>query len=303
MGSPNFKFRGSCIKFSEPGILLKLDMKTLGFGSRFSVSRWWHSMSWTFFVWRNNFFLTTFWSIWFLVRNTLYVYWKQLQMWQDYFPRTLLHRRNSPCTFRRREIFEQFLFGGLGDYTLPETNSSHLGPPGLVQISFLLKSGQQKAYFQWQTCCQFQGVYILEAVLLKFTSWTNRLESIDLGGESLQNDPTVDGSEVRLVTWDVQNLANNGIDYQPQLVNAGFLNHQQYFSQFYNHFGLGFKYHSYIFRHQSFRHLQIREVVEEEGGNGGCQVDGIPITIHLRGLKIWWKFATLSFVTLLRGGS
>ena len=34
--------------------------------------------------------------------------------------------------------FEQFLFCGLGDYTLPETNSSHLGPPGLVQISFLL---------------------------------------------------------------------------------------------------------------------------------------------------------------------
>jgi len=24
------------------------------------------------------------------------------------------------------------------------------------------------------------------------------------------------------------NLANNGINYQPQLVNAGFLNHQQY---------------------------------------------------------------------------
>ena len=31
-------------------------------------------------------------------------------------------------------------------------------------------------------------------------------------------------------TWDVQNLVNNGINYQPQLVGefTGFLNHQQY---------------------------------------------------------------------------
>ena len=29
-------------------------------------------------------------------------------------------------------------------------------------------------------------------------------------------------------TWDVKNPINNGINYQPQLVTAGFLNHQQY---------------------------------------------------------------------------
>ena len=39
---------------------------------------------------------------------------------------------------------------------------------------------------------------------------------------------TVDGSEIRLTTWDVSNPANNEINYQPQMVNAGFLNHQQY---------------------------------------------------------------------------
>ena len=36
------------------------------------------------------------------------------------------------------------------------------------------------------------------------------------------NVTTVDGSEIRLTTWDVQNLVNNGINYQAQLVNAGF---------------------------------------------------------------------------------
>ena len=34
--------------------------------------------------------------------------------------------------------------------------------------------------------------------------------------------------EIRLTTWDVKKPVNNGVDYQPQLVNAGFLNHQQY---------------------------------------------------------------------------
>ena len=34
--------------------------------------------------------------------------------------------------------------------------------------------------------------------------------------------------EIRPTTWDIKNLLNNGINYQPQLVNAGFLNHQQY---------------------------------------------------------------------------
>ena len=39
---------------------------------------------------------------------------------------------------------------------------------------------------------------------------------------------TVDGSEIRLTTWDVQNLVNTRTNYQPQLVLAGFLNHQPY---------------------------------------------------------------------------
>ena len=34
--------------------------------------------------------------------------------------------------------------------------------------------------------------------------------------------------EIRLTTWDIPNLVNNRINYQPQLVNAGFLNHQHY---------------------------------------------------------------------------
>ena len=33
---------------------------------------------------------------------------------------------------------------------------------------------------------------------------------------------TVDGSEILLTTWDVQNLVHNGIDYQPQLVGRIF---------------------------------------------------------------------------------
>ena len=41
----------------------------------------------------------------------------------------------------------------------------------------------------------------------------------------MQKDPdtTVDGSEIRLTTWDVSNLVNNGRNYQAQLVIAGFL--------------------------------------------------------------------------------
>ena len=34
--------------------------------------------------------------------------------------------------------------------------------------------------------------------------------------------------EIWLTTWHIWNLVNNGINYQPQLVNPGFLNHQQY---------------------------------------------------------------------------
>ena len=37
---------------------------------------------------------------------------------------------------------------------------------------------------------------------------------------------TVDGSEIWLTTWDIKNLVNNGINYQPQLVKDFF--HQQY---------------------------------------------------------------------------
>ena len=42
--------------------------------------------------------------------------------------------------------------------------------------------------------------------------------------------PTVDGSEIPSpTTWDfLKTLANNGINYQPQLVIAGFLKHQLY---------------------------------------------------------------------------
>ena len=39
---------------------------------------------------------------------------------------------------------------------------------------------------------------------------------------------TVDGRKSQTTIWDVQNPVNNGMYYQPQLVNAGFLNHQQY---------------------------------------------------------------------------
>ena len=43
--------------------------------------------------------------------------------------------------------------------------------------------------------------------------------------ETLAKDiDTVDGSEIpRPTTWDVKNLVNNGINYQPQLVIAEFL--------------------------------------------------------------------------------
>ena len=42
--------------------------------------------------------------------------------------------------------------------------------------------------------------------------------------------PTVDGSEIPSpTTWDfLKTLANNGINYQPQLVISGFLKHQLY---------------------------------------------------------------------------
>jgi len=38
---------------------------------------------------------------------------------------------------------------------------------------------------------------------------------------------TVDASEILLTTWDGKNPISNGINYQPELVNTGFLNHQQ----------------------------------------------------------------------------
>ncbi len=34
--------------------------------------------------------------------------------------------------------------------------------------------------------------------------------------------------EIRLTTWDAKYLINNVINYQPQLVTAGFQTHQQY---------------------------------------------------------------------------
>ena len=40
------------------------------------------------------------------------------------------------------------------------------------------------------------------------------------------NGGTVDGSEIQLTTWDAQSPVNNGINYQPQLVQDFF--HQQY---------------------------------------------------------------------------
>jgi len=37
---------------------------------------------------------------------------------------------------------------------------------------------------------------------------------------------TVDGSKIRLTTWDAENLANDGTNYQPQLMQDFF--HQRY---------------------------------------------------------------------------
>ena len=44
--------------------------------------------------------------------------------------------------------------------------------------------------------------------------------------------PTIDGAEIptKPPGMCTVNLVNNGVNYQPQQVNAGFLNHQQYLS-------------------------------------------------------------------------
>ena len=43
---------------------------------------------------------------------------------------------------------------------------------------------------------------------------------------NMKRGPTVDGRNP--ANQDVKNPVNNGMNYQPQLVNAGFLNHQPY---------------------------------------------------------------------------
>ena len=65
---------------------------------------------------------------------------------------------------------------------------------------------------------------------------SNNTQSHHLNTRSLKlsardgSGPTVDGNQKsgEKTTWDgSKNLVNNGINYQPQLVIAGFLNHQQ----------------------------------------------------------------------------
>ena len=41
-------------------------------------------------------------------------------------------------------------------------------------------------------------------------------------GDSKLLGATVDGRNRAITTWDVENTVNNGINYQPQLVTAGF---------------------------------------------------------------------------------
>ena len=68
----------------------------------------------------------------------------------------------------------------------------------------------------------FQGANELALSLKEWwkgESWHDRFSG------SFGNGGAVDGSEIRLTTWDVQNLVKNGINYQPQLVQDSF--HQQ----------------------------------------------------------------------------
>ena len=47
--------------------------------------------------------------------------------------------------------------------------------------------------------------------------------------QKIKGDMQLGSVDGRLTIWDIQNLVNIGINYQPQLVNAWFLNHQQYY--------------------------------------------------------------------------
>ena len=50
----------------------------------------------------------------------------------------------------------------------------------------------------------------------------------DLSGDQMSTFNTYCWWKKSCITWDVKTLVNNGINYKPQLVIAGFLNHQQY---------------------------------------------------------------------------
>ena len=55
----------------------------------------------------------------------------------------------------------------------------------------------------------------------------------------IQPPHIVDGRNTNQPPGMYKTLGNNGINYQPQLVIAGFLNHQQYVHKF-RHFGVFF---------------------------------------------------------------
>ena len=70
--------------------------------------------------------------------------------------------------------------------------------------------------------CAFLSSCVFSVWCHKFTLWDCSQEGID------RHSNTVDGSEIQTTTWDcAKTPIKDGINYQPQLVNAGFLNHQQ----------------------------------------------------------------------------
>ena len=89
-------------------------------------------------------------------------------------------------------------------------------------------------------CFSFSDIWTLE-LFFAIASWHSFEETAPIFPSSIVNSRHTETimadlfqlllmEEIRNdhMTWDEKNPVNNGINYQPQLVLAGFLNHQQY---------------------------------------------------------------------------
>ena len=109
--------------------------------------------------------------------------------------------------------------------------------------------------FQWvSTVGRTNPLYHLMHLPSGTSSSTSYLFWIDADGECF-SDYYCWWKKSQTTTWDVSNLVNNGINYQPQLVDAGFLNHQSY--------------HPNCFSNSEF--LGYSSAARQKSGMNGCK--------------------------------